>query len=149
MNSPKVPVRVHFPVSQVPPHLRGKHLHLLYTPPERARKQRETHALGAPVEVLANPLPELLVALILGPRVDWPLDRRGDNVDETRAVHHVGHVSDGVEREASYARAFLHVGVPAEECGGGGERIVVAADDKVDVVDFEVPIWFEKSGGSG
>jgi hypothetical protein len=144
MNDPQVPIRVNLPIPQIIPHRRGKHLHLFNRPAQRARKQRKTHALGAPNEILVDPLAQLLVALVLGPRVNGPFGGRGHDVDEARAVHHVGHMGNGVEREAGFVGAFLHVLVPAVEGGVGGQRVVVAPQDEVDVVDFEVAVWLEK-----
>jgi hypothetical protein len=145
MNDVKIPICMNFPIPQIIPHRGCKNLHFLDTPPQCARKQRKGHALCAPVEVFADPLAQLLVALVLGPRVDGPFGRCDDNVDETCAVHHVGHAGDCVERESGFVGAFVHEGVPAEEGGVWGQAAVVAAEDKVDVVDFEVAAGLEEA----
>lgn len=134
---------MNLPIPQIRPHRRRKHPHLLNAPPQRPRKQRKRHALCAPVEVLAHPLAQLLEALVLGPRVDGPFYRNHNDVDEPRGVHHVGHFGDGVEREASFVRALLHVLVPLVEVVFGRERVVVASEYEVDVVHFEPAVRVE------
>jgi len=80
---------MHPPIPQIRPKTRRKHPHLLNTPAQVMRKKRERHTFRAPVEVLAHPLANLLVPLVLGPRVDGPFCRDRDDVDEARAPHHV------------------------------------------------------------
>lgn len=128
------------PIPQIRPQRRRKNLHLLNRPPQRPRKQRKTHALRAPVEVLANPLAQLLVLLVFRPSIDRPLVRHRYDIYEASLAHHLRHVGYAVERETGFGGAVVHVVVPADEGGVCGERAVVAFDDEVDVVDFEVAV---------
>lgn len=121
MYNVKVPVCMNLPIPQIRPHLRRKHLHLLNRPAQSPRKQRKTHALCSPIEILAHPLAQLFESLVFWPRIDRPLDGYRDNVYEARAMHHVRDMRDRVEWKTGFVSAFVHVAVPAVQGGFRGE----------------------------
>lgn len=137
------------PIPQIIPQMRHENPHLISRPPQRPRKQRQAHRLAAPEEVLECERADLLMVLVLGPRVDGPLELLGVHFGEAGGLHHLGHVGDDIEGEVDLGGRFVHVVVPFDEGRVGGQGVVVAFYDEIDVVDFEVAVVFEESGFLG
>lgn len=71
-------------ISEVPPHLGGKDVHLLLRPPVHPRHGRHNHAGRVGGEVLARPGPELLEVRIARPAVEGPDEAAVLDVAEAR-----------------------------------------------------------------
>lgn len=136
IDSIEVPVSMHLPVPKVLPQRRHKHPHLINAPPKAPRHQRQAHRLAAPAKVLVGQPPDLLVVLVLGPRVGGPLELLADDVDVAGLLHQFGEVVDDAEGEAELVGGLVEVGVPLYDGGVLGDGAVVAVDVKVDVVEL-------------
>jgi hypothetical protein len=149
VNHVKVPISMNLAVAQILSHLGHKDTDFFERPAQSASEQSQAHGFATPTEILHGPLAKLFVLGVSWPGIDGPLDRDADDVCEAGIAHHVGYLADGIEGEAGPGCALVHVVVPLGQRGVGCQCTVVAANDKVDVVEFQVAAIFKKPRGSG
>lgn len=134
---------MHASIPKPLPNLPTKHNRLLNTPPQNPRKQSQTQSLESLIDIVMTPRADLLVVLILGPRIQRPLEVRTLDVGKTSVSTPFFELVAFDHGAACLREGLFEEGTVASDGGGGREGVVVGAVGEADFLKFYVATRFQ------